>query len=85
MQLPVHEIDTFTGWEPPVGDVGGPNLIIAVSFGLFVPRRILGAAIFGGVNVHPSLLPEYVYASTSQRVQLTLTACGDLHRSSMLS
>ncbi len=37
----------------------GPiNLIIAVSIGLFVPKRILESAEFGGLNVHPSLLPE---------------------------
>jgi len=35
------------------------NLIIAVSFGLFVPRRLIQAAKYGGLNVHPSLLPEY--------------------------
>ena len=34
------------------------NLIIAVSFGLFVPPRILKSAEFGGINIHPSLLPE---------------------------
>lgn len=34
------------------------NLIIAVSFGLKVPRRILNNAIYGGLNVHPSLLPQ---------------------------
>jgi methionyl-tRNA formyltransferase len=36
------------------------NLIIAVSFGLFVPPRILRQAKYGGLNVHPSFLPEYV-------------------------
>ncbi|KAF3058154.1 Methionyl-tRNA formyltransferase, mitochondrial [Daldinia childiae] len=34
------------------------NLIIAVSFGLFVPPRLLRAAQYGGLNVHPSLLPD---------------------------
>lgn len=53
--LPVHERDTFTGWEMP----SATNLIIAVSFGLFVPPRLLGAAKYGGLNVHPSLLPAY--------------------------
>tara|TARA_R110002003_G_scaffold72_5_gene6716 strand:+ start:6847 stop:7650 length:804 start_codon:yes stop_codon:yes gene_type:complete len=47
-------IDTFTGWTPPVR----LDLIIAVSFGLFVPPRILGLAKYGGINVHPSLLPD---------------------------
>ncbi|KAI3394693.1 hypothetical protein diail_2440 [Diaporthe ilicicola] len=34
------------------------NLLVAVSFGLFVPRRILRALRFGGLNVHPSMLPD---------------------------
>ncbi|THC92602.1 hypothetical protein EYZ11_007932 [Aspergillus tanneri] len=38
---------------------GGPiNLIVAVSFGLFVPARILNGVQYGGLNVHPSLLPD---------------------------
>ncbi|RGP68142.1 methionyl-trna formyltransferase [Fusarium longipes] len=36
----------------------GTNLVIAVSFGLFVPPRVLRSAKYGGLNVHPSLLPE---------------------------
>lgn len=36
----------------------GINLIIAVSFGLFVPPRLLKQAKYGGINVHPSFLPE---------------------------
>ncbi len=53
--LPVHERDTFTGWDMPEAT----NLIVAVSFGLFVPPRLLHAAKYGGLNVHPSLLPSY--------------------------
>lgn len=34
------------------------NLIVAVSFGLFVPPRILSALPYGGLNLHPSLLPD---------------------------
>ena len=41
----------------PVGE--DINLVIAVSFGLLIPPRILGRAKYGGLNVHPSLLPEY--------------------------
>lgn len=54
LNLPTHAIDTFTGWTPPLSI----NLIIAVSFGLFVPPRILHHAKYGGLNVHPSLLPD---------------------------
>ncbi|KAI0395466.1 formyl transferase [Xylariaceae sp. FL0594] len=52
--LQMHERDTFTGWSMP----GEINLIVAVSFGLFVPPRLLSAAKYGGLNLHPSLLPD---------------------------
>ncbi|KAK1967480.1 formyl transferase [Colletotrichum sublineola] len=55
LELPIHERDTFTGWQPR-NDI---NLIVAVSFGLFVPPRLLNLAKYGGLNVHPSLLPEF--------------------------
>ena len=54
LSLPLHTLNTFTGWTPSLPY----NLIIAVSFGLFVPRRILRSAKYGGLNVHPSLLPD---------------------------
>ncbi|KAF1986611.1 Formyltransferase [Aulographum hederae CBS 113979] len=54
LDLPVHEIDTFTGWTPP----RPYDLVLTVSFGLLVPERILKAARYGGLNVHPSLLPD---------------------------
>ncbi|TVY87731.1 Methionyl-tRNA formyltransferase, mitochondrial [Lachnellula willkommii] len=56
--LPIHERDTFTGWELPKPQNESINIIIAVSFGLFVPPRILKSAEYGGLNVHPSLLPD---------------------------
>ncbi|KAL2758173.1 hypothetical protein ACRALDRAFT_1080122 [Sodiomyces alcalophilus JCM 7366] len=52
--LPVHELNTFTGWTPSF-DI---NLIVAVSFGLLVPPRLLHLAKYGGLNLHPSLLPD---------------------------
>jgi methionyl-tRNA formyltransferase len=74
--LPIHERDTFTGWEVSQNELlsmsdsdyyqlprpqnESINLIIAVSFGLFVPPRILKSAEYGGLNVHPSLLPKSV-------------------------
>ncbi|KAJ4331832.1 Methionyl-tRNA formyltransferase [Ascochyta clinopodiicola] len=54
LSLPIHTFDTFTGWTPPFSY----NLVIAVSFGLLVPPRILSLARYGGLNVHPSLLPD---------------------------
>lgn len=62
--LPLHQIDTFTSWGPPGffsndgHDQNSINLIIAVSFGLLVPPRILQSSKYGGLNVHPSLLPD---------------------------
>ncbi|KAL7824122.1 formyl transferase [Trichoderma gracile] len=52
--LRIHQRETFRGWSMPEGT----NLIVVVSFGLFVPPRILKAAKYGGLNVHPSLLPH---------------------------
>ncbi|KAF1928687.1 methionyl-tRNA formyltransferase [Didymella exigua CBS 183.55] len=54
LSLPTHVFDTFTGFTPPFSY----NLVIAVSFGLLVPPRILNLAHYGGLNVHPSLLPD---------------------------
>lgn len=54
LELDLHQIDTFKGWQPPVSI----NLVVAVSFGLLVPARILNGAKYGGLNVHPSLLPD---------------------------
>ncbi|GKZ20648.1 methionyl-tRNA formyltransferase [Aspergillus brasiliensis] len=59
LSLPIHEIDTFRGWTPPILPGGPINLIVAVSFGLFVPPRLLNGAKYGGLNVHPSLLPDF--------------------------
>lgn len=62
----------------------GPiNLIIAVSFGLFVPPRILKATEYGGLNVHPSLLPEYEKARRidhKNEAYMNALASAALHR-----
>lgn len=44
---------------------------MAVSFGLFVPPRILNAAKYGGLNVHPSMLPECVNSHNTGYLQRT--------------
>ncbi|KAH6899861.1 formyl transferase [Thelonectria olida] len=54
LDLRIHQRDTFREWELPEGT----NLVVAVSFGLFVPPRILKSAKYGGLNLHPSLLPD---------------------------
>ncbi|KAK5702215.1 Methionyl-tRNA formyltransferase [Elasticomyces elasticus] len=53
--LSLHHIDTFKGWQAP----SNINLVVAVSFGLLVPGTLLRAAKYGGLNVHPSLLPRF--------------------------
>lgn len=61
LMLPVHQFDTFRGWDLPTlrkGEKPHINMVIAVSFGLLVPPRILRQCEFGGLNVHPSLLPD---------------------------
>ncbi|KAM3510483.1 hypothetical protein MY11210_005885 [Beauveria gryllotalpidicola] len=52
--LKIHERPSFERWALPRGF----NLVVAVSFGLFVPPRILSSAKYGGLNIHPSLLPH---------------------------
>ncbi|KAH7407856.1 methionyl-tRNA formyltransferase [Cadophora sp. MPI-SDFR-AT-0126] len=66
--LTLHEKDTFTGWDLPKSNNEPINLIVAVSFGLFVPPRILKAVEYGGLNVHPSLLPDYRGPAPLQRI-----------------
>jgi methionyl-tRNA formyltransferase len=69
LSLPLHQIDTFTSWTPPTPSP--PNLIITVSFGLLVPSRILNTATYGGLNIHPSLLPDLRGPAPLQHALLT--------------
>ncbi|KAK6349027.1 Methionyl-tRNA formyltransferase [Orbilia blumenaviensis] len=66
--LEIYSLDEqqFQDWKPP----RPLDLIIAVSFGLFIPSRILEHARFGGLNVHPSFLPKYWGASPIQHALL---------------
>ncbi|KAI5840669.1 formyl transferase [Morchella snyderi] len=58
--LCIHEIDRFKDWElPKASSSGDINLLVAASFGLLIPERIIDAVKYGGINVHPSLLPMY--------------------------
>ena len=56
LNLPLHQFDTFRGWSLPTDR--NINMVLAVSFGLLVPPRILTACQYGGLNVHPSMLPD---------------------------
>ncbi|KAK1046763.1 Methionyl-tRNA formyltransferase [Friedmanniomyces endolithicus] len=64
--LTLHQHDSLKDWQAPT-DI---NLIVAVSFGLLVPGRLLSAAKYGGLNVHPSLLPQYRGPAPIQRALL---------------
>ncbi|ODQ79572.1 hypothetical protein BABINDRAFT_63254 [Babjeviella inositovora NRRL Y-12698] len=48
------------------------SLAIAVSYGKLIPARFLQALPFGGLNVHPSLLPAYSGASPLQYALLNM-------------
>lgn len=56
--LRLYQIDTFRGWWRDWLKENPTNLVVAVSFGLLVPAGLLESAKYGGLNVHPSLLPE---------------------------
>jgi methionyl-tRNA formyltransferase len=56
LDLPIHTVQNFTSFSLPDPK---PHLIIAVSFGLFIPASVLASLPYGGLNVHPSLLPRY--------------------------
>ncbi|CZR60423.1 uncharacterized protein PAC_10319 [Phialocephala subalpina] len=66
--LQIHQRDTFSGWDIPMPDGENINLMIAVSFGLFVPPRIIRAAEYGGLNIHPSMLPNHRGSAPLQRM-----------------
>lgn len=42
------------------------HLAVAVSFGMLIPNEVIRACPFGGLNVHPSLLPRHSGASPIQ-------------------
>ncbi|KAK3671897.1 Methionyl-tRNA formyltransferase [Recurvomyces mirabilis] len=64
--LQLYQVDTFKGWQSS----SVYDLIVTVSFGLLVPARILDAARYGGLNVHPSLLPAFRGPAPIQRAML---------------
>ncbi|KUJ15683.1 uncharacterized protein LY89DRAFT_647570 [Mollisia scopiformis] len=69
--LTIHQRDTFAGWDLPTPDGESISLIIAVSFGLFIPARLIRAVKYGGLNVHPSMLPNHRGSAPLQRLIMT--------------
>lgn len=47
-----------------------PDVLVVVAYGLILPREILNAPRFGGINVHASLLPRWRGAAPVQRAIL---------------
>ena len=45
-------------------------MVIAVSFGLLIPARLIEGASYGGLNVHPSMLPDLPGAAPVHRALL---------------
>jgi methionyl-tRNA formyltransferase len=45
----------------------GADLFITAAYGNYLPKRFLGIAPFGTINIHPSLLPKYRGAAPVQR------------------
>ncbi|KAH6578035.1 hypothetical protein BASA50_000223 [Batrachochytrium salamandrivorans] len=58
---------TLSGWQLP-SPINGDSFDIAivVSFGYFLPKRIIQSFSKAAINVHPSLLPKYRGASPIQ-------------------
>jgi methionyl-tRNA formyltransferase len=44
-----------------------PDLVIVVAYGQIIPKNFLGAAKFGFINIHASLLPKWRGAAPIQR------------------
>jgi methionyl-tRNA formyltransferase len=47
-----------------------PDLFVVIAYGHIMPQRVLDIPVFGSINVHGSLLPEYRGASPLQSVFL---------------
>ena len=59
----VHRLSTglrsMKNWTPPVSRRDPFTLIVAASFGYFIPESVISSAPAGGVVLHPSLLPLF--------------------------
>lgn len=68
LTLPLHRIDKSD--EFLALQAYGFNMAVAVSYGLFIPQYFLNGLQYGGINVHPSLLPKYSGAGPLQHALL---------------
>lgn len=49
----------FTSWKNVEKEVTCFDLLISYKMNLIIPMNIVGLFRFGGINIHPSLLPKY--------------------------
>ncbi|KAI8822949.1 formyl transferase [Fimicolochytrium jonesii] len=67
--IPIHSAPpkSLKDWNLPTPSGPLPfSLAVVVSFGYFIPRRIIRQFSGGALNVHPSLLPKYRGAAPLQ-------------------
>ena len=60
------DAQTFHQWVTELQ----PDLFVVIAYGHIMPQRVLDIPVFGSINVHGSLLPEYRGASPLQSVFL---------------
>ncbi|KYQ88842.1 methionyl-tRNA formyltransferase [Tieghemostelium lacteum] len=64
-QIKIHYPDAITGMKnftvpPSTSDSDSQfDLAVVVSFGYFIPKKVLNEFKYGGINMHPSLLPRH--------------------------
>ncbi len=58
-QIPLLQPNSFDDKIVSFFEKEKPDLVIVVSFGLFLPKKVLNVPKFGSINIHPSLLPEF--------------------------
>lgn len=63
--IPVHRADSSQDIISLL-DSSNFNLAVAVSYGKLIPEKFLNEMKYGGLNVHPSLLPSYSGSSPIQ-------------------
>ena len=66
--IPVYQPTTFKS-EDTIRELDAlkPDLIIVVAYGKILPVAVIDAAVYGAINIHASLLPEYRGSAPIQR------------------
>lgn len=70
-QLPIYQPETLTASKTvDIMSVYQPDVLVVAAYGLLLPTKILQLPIYGGLNVHASLLPRWRGASPVQQALL---------------